>query len=241
MSNKKVNNKKTRKASAKNIIINGIDIADFRKTFYMDDIKYKKPNKPNFNVTDKEIIKYLESLDARDIKYIQDDIQEIKTYMSLDNKINFKPVTVDWIRKNAWNKKTKKWMPFKYHYENGADPNRKYYGPVYVQKVTDRNKRDKVFCAEFQPDGDLNERNQKTGEKKVYKNWLSGDKPGPYKYETRNYANKKHNLYFLSGKGTFCGGKKRDLYLQICENNYVSDNCTDGPNWIEAEPNDLLE
>lgn len=161
--------------------------------------------------------------------------------MALDNKINFKPVTVDWIRKNTWNKKTKKWMPFKYHYENGSDPNSKRYGPVYVEKVTDRNKRDKVFCAEFQPDGDLNERNQKTGEKKVYKNWLSGDKPGPYKFETRNYANKKHNFYFLSGKGKFCAGKKHDLYLQICENNYVSDNFIDGPNWIEAEPNDLLE
>jgi len=81
--------------------------------------------------------------------------------MSLDNKINFKPITIDWIRKNAWDPKTKTWMTFKYHYENGADPNSKHYGPVYVENVTDRNKRDKVFCAEFQPNDDMIERNEK--------------------------------------------------------------------------------
>jgi len=93
--NSKIQNQ-TRKANTNtHLIVKGIDIADFRKTFYMDDIKYKNPNKPNCKITDKGIIKYLESLDAIEIKDILDDIQEIKTYMSLDNKINFKPITID--------------------------------------------------------------------------------------------------------------------------------------------------
>jgi len=161
--------------------------------------------------------------------------------MSLDNKINFKPLTIDWIRKNAWDPKTKTWMSFKYYYQNGGYPNNEAYGPQSVEKVTDRNKHEKVFCSEFQPDGNLIERNWKTDEQKIYKKWLSGTKPGPYKYENYNYANKNYYFYYLSGKGKFSNGEIHDYPLQICQTNSIGDNCIDGPNWIEVEPNDLLE
>jgi hypothetical protein len=44
-------------------------------------------------------------------------------------------------------RKLKKWIPFKYQFENRVNPNSKRYDPVYVEKVSDSNELIKVFCA----------------------------------------------------------------------------------------------
>jgi hypothetical protein len=220
-------------------------IEDFKKTYLIENVIYKNPKKPNFKYTNDDIQQYFDTLDIKTLEYLHKQINEIKKYMKLKNKINFKPVTIEWIRKNLWDASNKKWKTLYYHYENGADPNDIHSGgPVYVEKVEDRNKHDKVFCAEFQPDGNLLEFVRvKDSLKltKIYKNWLESDKPGPYKYESINYANEKGKFYYLSGIAKFCNDSQYEFRMQICYNNDVGDNCIDGPNWIEVEPNDLLE
>lgn len=251
---RKINKTKINKSITKKIS-NSIDkkkdkrllypkIEDFKKTYLIENVIYKNPKKPNFEYTNDDIKRYFDTLDIDELEDLNQEIDEIKKYMKLKNKINFKPVTIEWIRKNLLDASNKKWKTLYYHYENGADPNDiSAGGPVYVEKVEDRNKRDKLFCAEFKPDGNLLEFvsvKDRLKLKKVYKNWLESDKPGPYKYKKINYSNEKDKFYYLSGIAKFCNGSEHEFRMQICRNNYISDNCIDGPNWIEVEPSDYF-
>ena len=209
---------------------------EFRESTYFEDMiedyKQKKLNhiiNPN-KITDKDILEYMSNMNNTTKTWLVKEINEIKGYKKLPNKINFQLITIPILRKKYWNAKTKKWKPIKYYYANGDNPNDLRFGPVMINNVKDRNNREKVFCNEFIPNGDLDESNfdwSKKREVKTHKNWLQGKKLGPYKYKNYDYKNEK-KLFYLDGKSKYCGyNTYNDGHgLQICNDNYVSGNCS---------------
>lgn len=219
---------------------------DVRLTFFMDDLIMPSKQYPRGrlkkDVTDKEIIDYMKTLTMKSLHFLKSEIEDVKTYMGLDNKINFKPLTIDYIKKNLYNKKTKKWKSIKYYYPDGDNPNDPHYGPIVIQNPKDRNKRDKVFCNTFTPNGDLIETDSidyQKKHKKIYKDWLLSNKSGPYKYKHTNYKNENNKFYYLDGNGEFCNEDKHKIPIQVCQSNYVSDNCISGPSWIETDKDEI--
>ena len=140
------------------------------------------------------------------------------------------------MRKKYWNQDKQKWNTIKHYYANGDYPNNEKTGPEMINNVQDRNNREKVFYDEFTPNGDLIETDMKTDKDKKYKKWLQSDKLGPYKYENYNYLNKR-KFFYLGGNMRYRGDNTvyKDTGMQICEGNYVSGNCIDGPGWIETD------
>jgi len=211
---------------------------DFRTTMYYDDMVYdykEKKISPD-KITDKDIIDYMNKLNDFHKNSLNKEIEDIKEYAKLKNKINFQPITIEILRKKYWNSKTKKWKPIKYYYANGDYPNDNKYGPVMIDNVQDRNNREKVFYDKFTPNGNLIEKDMKDHKIKRYKDWLQSDKIGPYKYLDYNYKNKR-KFFYLDGKTKYRGDNKeyKDRGLQICQGNYLSGNCVDGPSWIETD------
>ena len=234
----KVITKVSSKVSSKKNIIKLPSPSEFRNTFQFDDMVYEYKNKkisPN-KITDKDIIEYMNKLTDLQKNYLIKEIKEIKEYAKLKNKINFQPITVEILRKKYWNPNTKKWKSIKYYYANGDYPNDERFGPVMIDNVLDRNNREKVFYDEFKPNGDLIERDMKTNKLKKYKNWLQSDKLGPYKYKDYNYLNER-KFFYLGGHMQYRGDNTvyKDKGLQICQGNYLSGNCVDGPSWIETD------
>jgi len=231
----------------KSIILPSPD--EFRETTYFEDMSYdyKLKNIRHDKITDKDILEYMNNLNNINKKMLLKEIKDIKEYKHLPNKINFQPITIELLRKKYWNSKTKKWKPIKYYYANGDNPNDSRFGPIMINNIKDRNNRKKVFCNEFIPNGDLEESNfNLSSEKgKIQKNWLQSKKLGPYKYKNYNYKNEK-KLFYLHGKTKFCGeneyenGDDNENGLQICNDNYVSGNCIDGPSWIEVDEKNYI-
>jgi hypothetical protein len=241
----KIVNKITRKSkkSRKSQINNKNSIIlpspeEFRESTYFEDMiqEYKDKNISPNKITDKEILEYINNMNNTSKKWLAKEIKEIKEYKNLPNKIDFQPITIPLLRKKYWNAKTKTWKPIKYYYANGDNPNDSRFGPVMVNNVKDRNKIEKVFCNEFIPNGNLDETHfdlSKKREVKTHKKWLQGKQLGPYKYKNYDYKNEK-KLFYLDGKTKFCGDNKYNegYGLQVCNDNYVSGNCIDGPSWI---------
>ena len=176
----------------------------------IDDYKQKNKNhiiNPN-KITNKDILKYMNNYEK---KWLVKEMNEIKDYKKLPNKINFQPITIPILRKKYWNAKTKKWKPIKYYYANVDYPNDQLFGPVMVNNVQDRNNREKVFCNEFIPNRDLLESHidwSSRKDVKTHKNWLQSKKLGPYKYKNYNYKNEK-KLFYLDGKRKLAFYKKK--------------------------------
>lgn len=232
---KKSNNSKKSKKS----ILKLPSPAEFRNTLMFDDMVYdyrqKDKNISHDKITDNDIIEYINKLNDFQKNYLIKENKEIKEYSKLKNKINFQPITVEILRKKYWNQDTQKWNTIKNYYANGDYPNNKKIGPEMIDNVQDRNNREKVFYNEFTPNGDLIETDMKTLKDKKYKKWLQSDKLGPYKYKNYNYLNKR-KFFYLGGHTRYRGDNT--VYkdgMQICEGNYVSGNCIDGPGWIETD------
>ena len=245
---------KSTKSTKKSVTTNKIILptpTEFRISAYFDDMVdyyYKEKKIRRHNITDNDIIEYMNKLSDYQKNYMIKQIKEIKEYQLLENKINFQPLTIELIRKKYWNAKTKKWKPIKSYYADSADPNDYRFGPVNIDNIQDRNKREEIFCDEFIPNGDLEESYQYTDKTdktdKTYKNWLQSKKLGPYKYEDYNYKNKR-TYVFLEGKRKYCGDDKflddgGGDGMQICQGNYVSANCVGGPNWVEVDEKDYV-
>ena len=233
----KNNNNKTRKLIKKiNLYTKLPTPIEFRMTTFMEELLFDQKNKSK-PITDEQIRQYMHhNLNTFQRERLIKEVKEIKEYINLKGKINFEPLTVELLRKKYWNSHTKKWMPIHSYYGDGGDPNDERFGPVYLPNVKDRNNRKKLFCNQFIPTGNLIEKNMKTLKRKTYKNWLKSNKIGPYKYKDYDYKNKQQ-FFYLDGKMKFCGDDQiyEDLGLQICQGNYVSDNCVGGPNWIETD------
>ena len=236
--------KKSKKSQKNSIILPSPD--EFRESTYFEDIieDYKQKKLSPNKITDKDILEYMNNMNNTSKKWLTKEIQEIKDYKKLPHKINFQPMTIPILRKKYWNTKTKKWNPIKYYYANGDNPNDARFGPVMINNVEDRNNREKVFCNEFIPNGDLLESTfdwKSKKDVKTHKNWLQGKKLGPYKYKNYDYKNEK-KLFYLDGKSKFCSENKYNegIGLQICNDNYVSGNCIDGPSWLEVDKKDYI-
>ena len=236
--------KKSKKSNKNSIILPSPD--EFRESTYFEDMieDYKQKTIRSNKITDKDILEYMNNMNNISKKWLSKEIQEIKDYKKLPNKINFQPIIIPILRKKYWNAKTKKWKPIKYYYANGDNPNDSRFGPVMINNVKDRNNREKVFCNEFIPNGDLDESNfdwNKKREVKTHKNWLQGKKLGPYKYKNYDYKNEK-KIFYLDGKTKFCSDNKYNegIGLQICNDNYVSGNCIDGPSWLKVDKKDYI-
>ena len=199
---------------------------EFRLTRFMEELLYDKNNKKYRNsedVSDKEIMDYMNNLTNSEKKYLINDIKEIKKYKKLKNKLIFKPITVELLKKKYWNSKTKKFKPVKYYYSNGDDPTNENYGPQMVKNIKDKNKRSKVFCNQFTPNGDLIEYDK-----------ITGLKNNKLKLSDHKNYNHKKNFYYLDGKMKYCGSDEEfdNEGLQICNGNYLSPNCVNSPAWI---------
>ena len=241
---------KNKSKSYKNRTIKNIKLPllnEFKESTYFNDMiqEYKHNKIIPSKITKQNIIDYMNKLNTIEKKMLINEIKKIKEYKKLKNKINFQPLSIEIARKKYWNSKTKKWKTIKSYY--GGYPNDYRFGPIDIDNVKDRNNRSKVFCDEFTPNGDLVETdlfNNNSYKSKIYKNWLQSKKLGPYKYKNYNYKNKQ-KLYFLNGKRKYCNDDT--LYnnddmegMQICEGNYISHNCSDGPSWIEVNDKDYI-
>ena len=241
ISKKNNNSKKSKKSNkSKKSILKLPSPAEFRNSIMFDDMVYDYRQKDKKisrdKITDNDIIEYINKLKDFQKEYLIKEIKEIKEYSKLKNKINFQPITIEILRKKYWNQDTQKWNTIKNYYANGDYPNNKQTGPEMIDNVQDRNNREKVFYDEFTPNGDLIERDMKTHKVKKYKKWLQSDKLGPYKYKNYNYLNKR-KFFNLGGQTRYRGDNTvyKDIGMQICEGNYVSGNCIDGPGWIETD------
>lgn len=218
-------------------------IKDFKKTTQYEDLLYNDDGKPinHKTITSNVIRKYILDMDKNEYNYMMKEIAEIKTYARMKGKFNFQPVSIEWIRANLWDAKNKTWKPMKYYWSNGDNPNHPALGPVMVQNVLDRNKYDKVFSYEIVFDGDLIEYDYPTTRmpvssylknKKIHKDWLQSNNPGPYKYRHYDYNNKK-KYFYLPGIAKFGeNAEPTHMLVQVCKCNLVSDNCVGGMSWI---------
>lgn len=218
-------------------------IKDFKKTTYYENLLYNDDGKPiNIKtITSDMLRKYILEMNTNEYIRMIKEIAEIKTYARMKGKFNFQPVSIEWIRANLWDARNKVWKPLNYYWSNGDNPNNPARGPIMVLNVLDRNKYDKVFSYEIIFDGDLIEYDYPTTRmpvfsdlknKKIHKDWLQSNKPGPYKYENYDYENEK-KYFYLSGMAKF--GKNDEpmqVQVQVCKCNRVSDTCVGGLSWI---------
>lgn len=129
----------------------------------------------------------------------------------------FRKLSVNIVRNEFWNKKTKKSKIINYYWFNG------FINPSKLNR--------NIHKYTFIPNGDLKEMKMINGKLqtiKIHKDWLSTSKSGPYKRDDKNNV-----FYFLEGKIFF----EKTVYtggMQICKNplNKLSDSCIGGSNWI---------
>ncbi len=137
---------------------------------------------------------------------------------SSDDNILVKLLTVESVKKNYWNKKTKKGAEIHY-----------YSFQSYGGKIN--NKPPKVAPDSFEifiPDGSL--KHTVDGKEKIIKDWLSKSTVGPYK--KKDAGKGQPDFYYLGGWRIY--SKKREKYwAQICSGplNVVSEDCLDEVNW----------
>jgi hypothetical protein len=128
-------------------------------------------------------------------------------------------LSVSIIRNEFWDKRNKKSKTIHYYWFNG------YLNPS-KHKSVDINKY------KFIPNGNLKEMKMINGKLvliKIYNDWLSTSKSGPYKRDEK----RDDIFYFLEGKiylenTIYKGG------MQICQRplNKLSDSCIGGSNWV---------
>ena len=151
-------------------------------------------------------------------------LEEAINYQKLWPKIRFKMLTVDLIRERYWNKKTNKCKTIECYMREG-DPD-DIFGPTGEIQ----NKKSDLFTVKFKPNGDLLEEWYKDGKdvKKLHKNWLSTNKPGPYKS-----TEEQRIFYSLEGKLMYYD-EYEDLGLQVCSDplNSLANNCLSGPVYV---------
>tara|TARA_B100000963_G_C22611895_1_gene665289 strand:+ start:881 stop:1291 length:411 start_codon:yes stop_codon:yes gene_type:complete len=129
-------------------------------------------------------------------------------------------LSVNIVRNEFWNKKTKKSKIIHYYWFNGF--------------INPSNRNKDIHKYTFIPNGDLKEMKMINGKLqtiKIHKDWLSTSNAGPYKRDDNNDV-----FYFLEGK-MFYKNLKNTVYtggMQICRHplNKLSDSCIGGSNWI---------
>ena len=105
----KTKSSKSTKSTKKSVTTNKIILptpTEFRISAYFDDMVdyyYKEKKIRRHNITDNDIIEYMNKLSDYQKKNIIKQIEEIKEYQLLENKINFQPLTIELIRKKYWN------------------------------------------------------------------------------------------------------------------------------------------
>ena len=151
-----------------------------------------------------------------------------KTKTKIDNtKISVKPLTVDIIRSDYWDKKTKKGKEIHYYSfqsYDGKDLNNK--SPMEYEEDFE------IFI----PDGKL--KHEINGKEEIIDDWLSKSNKGPYKKSDSGKG--RPDFYYLGGLKIY-NNRKEYYWAQVCSGplNVISEDCLDEVNWWIGEPSRL--